>query len=238
MGWGAVSMWLHDQAFPAPVESAYLREMQRSLRAFNFEIRHYPWTMANQVKKRARRRTKALPPTPAFKRINSLKRVPDLTAAITAATLLEGALERALTKRMVRMTAAEHNKLFHSGPLRNFQPKVDMGRALALFGAETEADLRAVADVRNKFAHSFSNVSFATPKISTICFAMKRPEKRAVDLFSGSWGGDDHFLTDMEVLSSPKFRYLKTVTMLLLLLEGASVQRPKRDRAIWPRFNS
>ncbi|MDV3458925.1 hypothetical protein RZN05_18145 [Sphingomonas sp. HF-S4] len=206
--------------------------------ASNFPTRRYRWIMPNQTKKRARRRTKALPPTPAFKRINSLKKVPDLTAAITAATLLEGALERALTKRMARMTAAEHNQLFHSGPLRNFQPKVDMGRALALFGAETEADFRAVAQVRNEFAHSFSDVEFTTPKISKICFEMKRPEKRAVDLFSGTWGEEDRILTDTEVLSSPKFRYLKTVSMLLLLLEGSTLQRPKRDRATWPRFNS
>lgn len=194
--------------------------------------------MANQTKKRARRRTKTLTPGPAFKRISSLKSASDLTAAITAATLLEGALERALTKRMSRMTAAEHNQLFHSGPLRNFQPKVDMGRALALFGAETEADFRAVAQVRNEFAHSFTDVAFITPSISKICFELKRPEKRAVDLFSGSWGEADRALTDTEVLASPKFRFLKTVSMLLLLLEGATVQRPKRDRASWPRFNS
>lgn len=194
--------------------------------------------MPNQTKKRARRRTKALPPGPAFKRICSLKSVTDLTAAVTAATLLEGALERALTKRMARMSAAEHNQLFHSGPLRNFQPKVDMGRALNLFGAETESDFRAVAQVRNEFAHSFSDVAFTTPRISKICFEMKRPDKRAVDLFSGKWGEEDQTLTDAEVLASPKFRFLKTVSTLLLLLEGSTVQRPKRDRAPWPRFNS
>jgi hypothetical protein len=194
--------------------------------------------MPKHNNKRKLRLTKALPSTPALKRISSLKMVSDLTAAVTAATLLEGALERALAKRMSRLTAAEHNKLFHSGPLRNFQPKVDMGRALALFGAETEADLRAVAKVRNEFAHSFSDVAFTTPKISKICFEMKRPEKRTVDLFSHSWSEGEPNLSDEEVLASPKFRFLKTVSVLLLLLESSSIQRPKRDRASWPRFNS
>jgi hypothetical protein len=83
--------------------------------------------MSIQTKKRGRRKTKALPTIPALKRISELKFVPDLTAAITAATLLEGSLERALANRMIRMSAKEHNAILHSGPLRNFQPKVDLG---------------------------------------------------------------------------------------------------------------
>src|SRR5687768_10176791 len=111
-------------------------------------------------RRRGRRKMKALPALPALNRIRSLIEEADLTAAIVGATLLEGALERAIANRMTRMTAAEHNVIFHSGPLRNFHPKILMGKALAVYGSETLDELQRVAEIRNAFAHSLAKITF------------------------------------------------------------------------------
>lgn len=189
-------------------------------------------------RRRGRRKLKALPAIPALKRITSLIEEADLTAAIVGATLLEGALERAIANRMTRMTAAEHNTIFHSGLLRNFHPKILMGHALAIYGRETLAELQRVADIRNTFAHSLSNVTFETPKIKEICFKLRRPEMRVPDLFSPR-ALSTQAIPDSVLQASPKLRYLKTISVLLFLMEGAETKRPARDSVrSWPRFNS
>jgi hypothetical protein len=60
----------------------------------------------------------------------------------------------------------------------------------------------------------------------------------AIDLFSGAWAKNDAAIDDSLVGTNPKYRYLKTISTLVLLLEGSTTQRPKRDKASWPRFNS
>lgn len=193
--------------------------------------------MASPKRKAGKRKTKGLPFIPAAKRIRDLVDASDLTAAVVAATLLEGALERAIAKRMCRMSAKDHNSIFHSGPLRNFQPKIQIGRALNLFGPETEAEISGIAAIRNEFAHSFANIDFETPRIRSQCLGLKRPEMRAPNIISGSWPKhDNHAFSDEEVKESAKLRYLSSAAILILLLEGSETRRPKRDRAVWPKF--
>jgi len=99
-----------------------------------------------------------------------LRNQSDTVAAIVAGTILEGALETRLAGRMRRMSAKEHNELFHSGPLRNFQPKIILGEALNLFGPNTALELKKLADIRNIFAHTVRDITFETPSVRKLCF--------------------------------------------------------------------
>ncbi len=191
-------------------------------------------------RKNKRRKTKALPFYPALCRLAGLRDESDTTAAIVAATLLEGALEKAIASRMQRLSVPEHNLIFHGGgPLRNYRAKVLIARALGIFGAETLEEFETIASIRNEFAHSHCDVSFQSEKIEVLCAKLRRPEMRAVDFFGGPWGlHNQQPVADEELRSNPKLRYLKTTTTLLFLLESTETARPKRDRAPWPRFNS
>jgi hypothetical protein len=196
--------------------------------------------MAQSPKRNGRRKTKALPVFPALRRISDLIDVPDLTAAVVAAALLEGALEKALSKRMCRFSAREHNEIFHSaGPLRNLRPKILMGRALNLYGPDTTAELTKISQIRNEFAHSIKSVSFKSTRVKGMSFELQRPEMRSINFLASGWTFLEHRLLDDEVIRGcPKLRYLKTVSVLIFLLESISAARPRRETAPWPRFFS
>src|SRR5437868_2215820 len=93
---------------------------------------------------------------------------PDRIAAITVASILEGGLEQGLASRMTRMSAEFHNRIFHRGPLRNFEPKILMGEALSLYGPRTTRDLIRIKNIRNECAHSITEPSLDEGNLSAL----------------------------------------------------------------------
>lgn len=195
-----------------------------------------------QSSKRGKRRTRSLPFVAAINRISELRNQPDHIAAIVAGTILEGALEKSLAGRMRRMTAKDHNEIFHSGPLRNFQPKILLGQALSLYGPNTTKELQVLADIRNSFAHTVRTVTFDFPAIKKKCFTLKRCDMRAPAPFFSILVGEP--LLDMRrnensrctVQESAKLRFLFSGMILVYMLESTADDRPTRGRAPWPGF--
>lgn len=91
-------------------------------------------------------------------------------ATLTVVSLLEGALQKFLITKLTIPEKEGPSDLFGSGaPLRDFSSKIKMGFALGLYGPQTKADLDAIREVRNAFAHTMEPIDFDTPEVVNVC---------------------------------------------------------------------
>lgn len=92
------------------------------------------------------------------------------SAVLTLVSLLEGAFQLSLKKRLERDEKGEHSYLFNPGcPLRDLSSKIKIGFALKMYGPQTRDDLDAIREVRNSFAHSMSLIDFGTQEVANVC---------------------------------------------------------------------
>jgi DNA-binding MltR family transcriptional regulator len=98
----------------------------------------------------------------------------DRSAAIVFASYVETALEIAIRTHFV--DDPETNKRLFSygngeGFLAGFAAKISMAEALGVFEKRMYQDLSLIKNIRNAFAHSGVEVTFATSEISAACAA-------------------------------------------------------------------
>jgi DNA-binding MltR family transcriptional regulator len=107
------------------------------------------------------------PPTELKAIIEGLSNEPDRSAAIIAAAILEGMLERMILHRLaVKDDPGLIGQLFtNRGPLSDLHSKILVARAFGFIGANAAADMNRIKAIRNVFAHAAHAVSFDTPEI-------------------------------------------------------------------------
>jgi DNA-binding MltR family transcriptional regulator len=95
-----------------------------------------------------------------------LRGMHDRAAAIVVATLVEDALEKCLTTKMIRLSNSDHKTLFDGeGPLSSFASKIKVGYAFKCLDRVDRTEITTIKDVRNIFAHARIPVSFELPEI-------------------------------------------------------------------------
>jgi DNA-binding MltR family transcriptional regulator len=109
-----------------------------------------------------------------FDGLSDSSRYDDRSVAIVAGTLLEHALESAVSSYFVDVGEAEIRKLFEGdgereGAIGSFHAKASIAYALGVFGPQTRSDLSLIRRIRNVFAHSAAIVSFTTESVTGAC---------------------------------------------------------------------
>lgn len=89
---------------------------------------------------------------------------------ITAASRVEDFLEAAIKSKMrPDLSSTVSNRLFKQyGPLKTFSGKIDIAYAFSIIDAETYNELRAIKDIRNRFAHANQFTNFNALEISVL----------------------------------------------------------------------
>jgi DNA-binding MltR family transcriptional regulator len=125
----------------------------------------------------------------------------DHAIAVVAATVVEKALQVAITTRFAKVTEENWDEIFRfdRGPLGTLSSKIKLAHALGLFGPKTRSDLDHVREIRNAFAHSMSLIRFDTPEVADICEQLHTPSTATL-------------LTSFGV--TPRAKYLNTTTMI------------------------
>lgn len=87
--------------------------------------------------------------------------------AIVAGSVLEDLLGAALQAKMRDdLSANFKERLFNGyGPLSTFSGKIDIAFAFSYFDRAIYDDLRAIKDLRNKFAHASDFLNFSSPQL-------------------------------------------------------------------------
>jgi hypothetical protein len=99
--------------------------------------------------------------------LEALSHEPDRSAAIVGAGLLETALERLIIKSLKHSTPRLIGELFENrGPLSDFRSKIIAACAFGVISPNQAQEFHSIRFIRNAFAHSRMNVSFATKEIA------------------------------------------------------------------------
>jgi Domain of unknown function (DUF4145) len=115
--------------------------------------------------------------------------VDDRSAALTAGALADTGLMVGIAN-VLRPDAKEIDSYFWTkrAKYRTFATRIDKAASLGLIGAATKRNLNVIRQVRNAFAHSMIEVTFATPPIEAACstLTLSKHAKFFVDRANGS----------------------------------------------------
>jgi hypothetical protein len=100
--------------------------------------------------------------------IQEMSRHTDTAAAVVLVSRVEDWLGEAIkTKMRPDLSAKLRERLFAGyGPLSTFSARIDLAYALSMIDTEIYNDLRAIKDIRNKFAHAINVIHFASPELA------------------------------------------------------------------------
>jgi DNA-binding MltR family transcriptional regulator len=109
--------------------------------------------------------------------IKELRSDSDRASVMVYGSIIDEAIENALTRRMVALTPTEREQIFQgTGPLSSFSAKINIAYAFKIFGKMTKRDLHYIREVRNAFAHISRNLRFSTKEVSDVCAALHTPD--------------------------------------------------------------
>lgn len=144
----------------------------------------------------------------------------DRGAALLAAAYVEGALEDALRRCLVRDELGDTLFDEANGPLGTLSAKLRMARALGVIPEVAYRDLELVRDIRNDFAHFPDRVSFDTPSVRDRCDAtMWGIHVRTIEKESGAKCQDPDW--------SARDLYFSAIGMAVGLMKIETENRPR-----------
>jgi hypothetical protein len=103
----------------------------------------------------------------------------DRTTALLAAALVEASLIRPIAVA-ARSPNAQEVRVSRTLLSSDFAAKIKKAFAHGLIGPATKKNLEVIKDVRNAFAHSFSEIEFTTPEVERACVMLTPPHDKAV----------------------------------------------------------
>jgi hypothetical protein len=113
----------------------------------------------------------------------------DRGCAIMGGAFVEHCLTTAIRCRIVDPGEEVANAWFKgaNAPFRTFSAKIQLGRAIAMYGPQMHAQLSAIKDIRNTFAHRALPLEFSNPAVA----------EKMMDIAPFARGGNEH---DMKLL--------------------------------------
>jgi len=107
--------------------------------------------------------------------------------ALLVSGYIDDFLQDLLLHKMRPLSNAIKDRLFKGyGPLESFSARIDIAYAFQVVDDKTYENMRAIKDVRNKFAHPTEELNFNSPIIREICkrFSTFDIEKGALRAFT------------------------------------------------------
>lgn len=98
--------------------------------------------------------------------MKSLSQETDRSAAIIAAGVIEGLLEKIIIHKLTNKDSNLVGQLFNNrGPMSDFHSKILIASAFGIISKNAEQDLTKIKTIRNVFAHAIHAISFDIPEI-------------------------------------------------------------------------
>lgn len=177
-------------------------------------------------KQSARRRHSYVNEARSIKIFHALHDADDRTLAIVGTNLVEHQLVLALEKRLRKLSATDHNRLFdgENSALGRFHAKIQIGYALNLFNLPEYDELMRIKAIRNKFAHRLSVRSFNVPEI-------KRESAKLLGAAYCRWLDDLAGQHAFRNARTSRERFLQALVSIHSLLGEACARQAHRHRA-------
>jgi hypothetical protein len=114
--------------------------------------------------------------------INSVNSGDDKSVALVWASLLEDALQTALTQKISHLDRDELSSLFGAnGIISSFSAKIQMCYAFKIINESQKKKLNIIREIRNAFAHGVLDMSFETDQIHDVCRMLPPPKAQLAD---------------------------------------------------------
>jgi hypothetical protein len=140
----------------------------------------------------------------------------DRSAALIAGSILDQALQEAISTNFVPLEKAENVKLFdgdyeREAILGSYYSRIYVAYALKVFGQKTLRDLNTIRTIRNAFAHFHGHLSFNTAEIATLC------DFEVLEDF-----GDENWMhLENRIPTAPREKFLAAIYLFALYLQTA-----------------
>jgi hypothetical protein len=129
-------------------------------------------------------------------------RMSHTSVVVTAAAILDQALERAIKTKMPTLSGNLAKKIFEDfGALSSFSAKIDVAHALDITSELIHVELGKIRRMRNMFSHSEKMLSLDVEPVRTLFYQLTRPPGA-----SGSYA--EQFVTCIVVISEFLEQYL------------------------------
>jgi hypothetical protein len=175
------------------------------------------------------RMSKATTPIPKLseqveKLLQFLNKEPDYPCVLVLTSFLDESLASLIGSRLVQCKAT--NDLL-TGRLSTLGARTDASFCLGLITEGMHADLKCIAEIRNKFAHAHLGASFSELTISTLCKQLTLPHVAAYA------GGNSHHSDPWHMATDGRNRFVTCGIMLAnrLLVSGLG-QTPLQKQTI------
>jgi hypothetical protein len=140
----------------------------------------------------------------------------DAALALVVSSIVEQGLEIAIATHLV-ISEDEISRLFddtQNGPFSTSAAKIKIGHALGVYDARVRDELNMIRHIRNCFAHSKEQVTFASEEVVLGCNQL--------------WVADLWHDADTVDKSNPRDRFLSSAKMMFVYLENSLSQTPRR----------
>ena len=102
--------------------------------------------------------------------ISQLMRNSQASVALVTLAIIDEWLQKLLLHKMRKLSNTVAARIFDSnGPLHELALKIDIAYAFELIDDDTLKSLRALKDLRNRFAHTQAALHFDSPDIDKLC---------------------------------------------------------------------
>jgi hypothetical protein len=159
----------------------------------------------------------------------------ELTCVLIASSYLDQCVASLLERFLISGDTTKALLAANGGALGNFSDRTDAAYCLGLIPKGIYQNLRKVAEIRNRFAHSYLSLSFDDPEIINLCHSLILPKLgggRSMNAETGEW----HDSTDWpQHFSVPSFRFKICAVLMAerLLGIGRSLEQRKREENGW-----
>jgi DNA-binding MltR family transcriptional regulator len=133
---------------------------------------------------------------------------PDLPCVLIATSYLDQCLASLLERYFRKVdTAQEILDPIKKGILGAFSARADLCYCLGISTKELHQNLRTVARIRNRFAHSYLSISFKDAEVGELCKKLKLPEVLAATRVEGDTGKSYDVKDPFAKFSAPRDRF-------------------------------
>lgn len=172
------------------------------------------------------------------KALREIAAAPDRSAAIVGVAFLETDLRNAIEARLENNEDLLNKMFKPTGPLGPFETKANLGFLLKIYNAGILADLRDLAWIRNRFAHSREPIEFGSRDIRLKCESLRTVRADPYPTIPGR-GLPDAMRTPpkMAADAKPRERFTLTIQLITIALWAASYDRIYSKEGAWKAVN-
>lgn len=159
--------------------------------------------------------------------IQEIEKSPDRVKAIVAAAFLDEEIAARIKSRLHKEDDSVHRLFKGAGPLGGFAARIELAFLMGIYDKKTRNSLRAIADVRNIFAHKTQTITFNSKAVKEACVKLGGPYPIL------KINGDDsdaraHFMFTVKMV----------INLLILVGRGPRPAAPLYERAPLPDKSS